>query len=220
MTQIHQPAFHDLFPFLKEMPPSELNLSLSKIPTGFCAFAEGDKSSFIPLLVRGSIRVLKMAESGREIVLYRVNPGETCILLLSSVLSDIPYPATAIVEKEVEAIMVPSALFKSWIHAFPEVQNFVYENLALRLVSVMTLIEEIAFKRMDERLVEFLLKQTSENQPTLDITHEEIATELGTAREVVSRLLKNLQIDQYIELSRGKIRISDRVNLQSMLSSL
>lgn len=208
---------YTLFPFLKEVQLHPHNFTSVKLSAGVCAFTEGDDSTLIPLLLKGSIKVLKIAESGREILLYRIQPGETCIIMLSSALGDIPYPATAIVEQEVEVLMVPTQLYIDWMHHVPAVQNFTFKSLAQRLGSVMALVEEITFKRIDIRLIRFLLAHTTEKQPLLHQTHEEIAVELGTVREVISRLLKNLEVDHLLLLSRGKIGITQRQELEKML---
>lgn len=206
-----------LFPFLQDSQIHTDDLAPVKLKAGICAFTDGGESTSIPLLIRGSIKVLKTAESGREILLYRIKPGETCIIMLSSALGNIPYPATAIVEQEMEALMIPNELYKYWLQHIPAVQTFTYQSMAQRLGSVMTLIEEITFKRIDIRLIRFLLEHTSERQAILYETHEEVAIELGTAREVISRLLKNLESDHLLMLSRGKIEITNRQKLEKML---
>ena len=206
-----------LFPFLQDVPTPTDALVLVKLNAGICAFTDGEKSASIPLLIKGSIKILKTAESGREILLYRIKPGETCIIMLSSALGNIPYPATAIVEQDVEALMIPNELYKYWLQHIPAVQTFTYQSLAQRLGTVMALIEEITFKRIDIRLFHFLLEHTSERQAILYKTHEEVASELGTAREVVSRLLKNMEGDHLLILSRGKIELTKRQELEKML---
>jgi len=206
-----------LFPFLEDVHLDAYDLAPVKLSAGICAFTDGGESTSIPLLIKGSIKVLKTAESGREILLYRIKPGETCIIMLSSALSNIPYPATAMVEQEMEALMIPNELYKTWLQHFPSVQTFTYQSMAQRLGTVMTLIEEITFKRIDIRLIRFLLEHTSERQTILYETHEEVAVELGTAREVISRLLKNLEGDHLLMLSRGKIEITKRQELEKML---
>jgi len=205
----------NLFPFLQDVPPYDL--APVKLSAGICAFADGGESTSIPLLIKGSIKVLKTAESGREILLYRIKPGETCIIMLSSALGNITYPATAIVEQDMEALMIPNELYKYWLQHIPAVQTFTYQSMAQRLGTVMALIEEITFKRIDIRLIRFLLEHTSERQPILYETHEEVAIELGTAREVISRLLKNMEGDHLLMLSRGKIEITNRQELEKML---
>lgn len=212
--------FYSLFPFLLDTPSLSEDIAVVRLNAGICAFAAGSASTSIPLLVEGSIKVLKISESGREILLYRIKPGETCVIMLSSALGDIPYPATAIVEQDAQVLMIPNELYKKWLQQLPSVRNFTYQNLALRLSSVMALIEEIAFKRIDVRLISFLLDKTSENRPQIYLTHEDIAIELGTAREVISRVLKNLEGDHLLILSRGKIEIKDRKSLERMLLPL
>jgi len=209
----------DIFPFLQDVQIHTDDLVPVKLRAGLCAFTDGGESTSIPLLIKGSIKVLKIAESGREILLYRIKPGETCIIMLSSALGNIPYPATAIIEQDVEALMIPTELYKYWLEHIPAVQTFTYQNMAQRLGSVMALIEEITFKRIDIRLIRFLLEHTSESQATLHETHEYVAVELGTAREVISRLLKNLEGDHLLILSRGKIEITNRQELEKILLS-
>ena len=206
-----------LFPFLQDVPTPTDDLALVKLSAGICAFTDGGESTSIPLLIKSSIKILKTAESGREILLYRIKPGETCIIMLSSALGNIPYPATAIVEQDVEALMIPNELYQYWLQHIPAVQTFTYQSLAQRLGTVMALIEEITFKRIDIRLIRFLLEHTSERQSILYETHEEVASELGTAREVISRLLKNMESDHLLILSRGKIEITNRPELEKML---
>ncbi len=210
----------NLFPFFLETGMDNVVHSIAKIPAGACAFLEGDHSSHVAFVLKGSLRVIKIGESGREILLYRVLPGESCILQLSSVLAGVGYPATAIVENEAEAVMIPAERFKHWINESQSLRDFVYGNLTKRISAMMALVEEIAFKRMDVRLIELLLSKTSAEQRVIKMTHEEIAGELGTAREVISRLLKNLENDAFLELSRGKIELTNRNGLQSILADM
>lgn len=209
-----------LFPFFRDTGLDKTLYRVAHISAGTCAFLEGEQSTHVAFITKGSLRVMKIAESGREILLYRVLPGESCILQLSSVLAGIGYPATAIVENEAEAVMIPAEHFKKWINQYQGLRDFVYGNLSKRISSMMALIEEVAFKRMDVRLVELLLSKTSPEQTLVRMTHEELAMELGTAREVVSRLLKNLGNDALVELSRGKIELTNRNALQRTLPEL
>ncbi|MHB1652574.1 MAG: Crp/Fnr family transcriptional regulator [Desulfitobacteriaceae bacterium] len=218
--EITPESISNLFPFFLETGVDNVVHSIAKIPAGTCAFLEGDHSSQVAFVLKGSLRVIKIGESGREILLYRVLPGESCILQLSSVLAGVGYPATAIVENEAEAIMIPAEQFKKWINDYQSLRDFVYGNLTKRISSMMTLVEEVAFKRMDTRLIELLLSKTSVEQIEIKVTHEEIAWELGTAREVISRLLKNLENDAIIELSRGQIKLSSRNRLVNILADM
>lgn len=209
-----------LFPFLKEIDLNQNPPAVTQIPAGTCAFLEGEHSTHVAFVISGTIRVVKISESGRAIILYRVNRGESCILLLSSVLAAIPYPATAIIEEDTEAILIPVQQFKAWMNHSVSLQLFVYSHLTLRLAALMTLIEEFAFKRMDRRLIELILSKTSEEEPFLKKTHEELALELGTAREVVSRLLKDFEKEHWISVTRGKITVMNSYGLQKALTDM
>ncbi|MDA8440782.1 MAG: Crp/Fnr family transcriptional regulator [Peptococcaceae bacterium] len=209
----------DLFPFLQGVEFLGYDLAPVKLSAGACAFCEGSASASIPLLLKGTIKVMKTAKSGREVLLYRVKPGQTCIIMLSSALGDIPYPATAIVEQDVETLMIPVELYQHWLKHNAAVQSFTYQSLALRLSSVMALVEEIVFKRIDIRLMRFLLEHTSDRQAVLYLTHEELAAELGTAREVVSRLLKNMEGEHLLTLARGKIMLIKRDDIAKILQN-
>ena len=210
----------NLFPCLNQIDFVQNPPTVVHMPAGTCAFREGEHSTHIALLLSGTLRVVKTSESGRVIVLYRVTPGECCILLLSSVMAGIPYPATAYVEEEAEALLLPVQQFKDWIEQSDCLRVFVYSHLTQRLAALMTLVEELAFKRMDHRLAELLLTKTSREQQLLKTTHEEIALELGTVREVISRLLKEFEKENWIKVTRGKITVLDRSGLQKALSFL
>lgn len=199
-----------LFPFLKEAEFAQSPPSLVHLQEGTCILREGEYGTHIPLVIQGMIRVVKISESGRAINLYKVNRGESCILLMSSVLSGTPYPATAIIEEDTQALLIPVTQFTDLMNRYESVRAFVCSHFSHRLITLITLIEEIIFKRMDQRLIEFILNKTSPEQEFLTITHEEISLELGTAREVVTRLLKNLERKNCISVRRGKITVLAR----------
>lgn len=204
---------NQLFPFVMLNPADESLMNISKIPAGRVVFQEGEPCGLVAFLLKGVIRVSKVGKSGKEIYLYRVREGEACILMISSVLAGIEYPATATVEEDVEAILLPISVFKRWMAQNEPMQQFVYRTLSQRLVTVMTIIEEIVFHKMDERVAEFLIEMKGEEN-LLTITHDAIAMELGTAREVISRIMKEFQLKGWVSLSRGKINILNRVALE------
>ena len=146
--------------------------------------------------------------------------GESCILLISSALSQEPYPATAYVEEDAEVIHVPISLYQEGLRNESEIQTFTYQLYNKRIANMMSLIEEVVFNKMDKRICEFLLLHTSEENSKLEITHEALAIELGTAREVISRLLKEFEKKELVSLSRGKIIINSREQLTSYLNTL
>ena len=182
-------------------------------------FREGDVCSVFAMLGSGSLRVFKIGESGREITLYRVTSGQTCLGNMVSSFLKIGSPAFAVAEEAIEAAIIPSRHFRAWMSNNPVMQRYVFETMASRLLDVMTLIEEVAFRRMDKRLAGFLLHKFEESPSSRDLismTHEEIAAELGTAREVVSRLLKDFEKGGVIATGRERIEPIDK----SLLSKL
>ena len=169
---------------------------------------EGDTCAHFAILVSGKMRVFKLGESGQEITLYHVGAGEACPLNVSCILSDRTVPAMACVEEDVEAVVVPAATFRSWIAEYEPLRRFVFQMFSSRLTEVMSLVEEVAFRRMDQRLARRLEDLLAEGG-SVEITHADIAADLGTAREVVSRLLKEFERLGAISLSRGRILLRD-----------
>ncbi len=187
---------------------------------GDTIYWEGDRCHSLPLALSGSFRVFKIGENGKEITLYRFGRGEGCILTTSCILNNGTFPAIARVEKSGRALLIPSDLAKEWMKIFPEWQSFICSLISKRLAEVITTVEEIAFKRMDVRVVEFLLERSRKNNTVLKITHQQIAYELGTAREVISRILKDLEMLGEIRLARGQIAILNRSALRTHLKHI
>ncbi len=181
---------------------------LAAIPAGRDVFLEGDRVDAIALLVSGSVRVYKIGETGREITLYRFGNGESCILTANAILSQETFPAVATVEKDAQAVMVPADVFREWVRRYDPWRDFVFELLSQRLSTVMALVEEIAFRRMDTRLAGFLAERGLRTG-VVALTHQEIAAELGSSREVISRLLEDLSEAGVVRSTRGKIDILD-----------
>jgi CRP/FNR family transcriptional regulator len=183
------------------------------LPAGQVAFRPGDVCENYLMVASGTIRVQKVAENGREIVLYRVEPGETCVLTTSCLLGGARYPAEGITEGAVEAAVLPIARFHEAVAASDGFRRFVFASLGERLSDLMVLVEAIAFGRVDARLAERLLALGGPNG-TITTTHQGLAAELGTAREVVSRLLKEFERHGWVALSRGRVEIKDRAALE------
>ncbi len=147
----------------------------------------------------------KIGESGREITLYQIGPGETCILNASCILSQAKYPAEAITLSDCTLLMIPAKEFATLVHKNETLRNFVFGLIGERLALIMALIEEIVFGRLDERLEDYLIEK-SENDELLT-THQNIANDLGSSREVISRLLKDFEKNGKVLLSRNRIRL-------------
>lgn len=190
---------------------------LAKIPTGHDVFLEGDSVDAIALLISGAVRVYKIGETGREITLYRFGYGQSCILTANAILSHKTFPAIATVEKDAEAVMIPADKFREWVGKYDAWREFVFDLLSQRLYTVMQIVDEVAFKRMDVRVASLLLSR-SRIQNLLKITHQEIASELGSSREVISRLLEDLSERGFVRVSRGEIEILDTDELQSIIA--
>lgn len=180
----------------------------ARIPAGRDIFVEGDRIDAIALLLSGVVRVYKIGETGREITLYRFGLGESCILTANAILVQQSFPAIATVEKNAEAVMIPADTFREWVRRYDLWRSFVFDILSQRLAIMLSIVDEVAFRRMDERLAKFILSRSQDQNP-VRITHQEIAAELGSSREVISRLLEDFSSRGWLRLSRGKVEILD-----------
>lgn len=186
---------------------------LKKIPAGEFIFIEKDNCTFFALLLSGRVRVFKEGESGREVTLYRFEKGESCILTVSCILSDSLYPAIAVAEEDSEAFLIPANVFREWISRFDPWRKYVFEILAKRLSSVIMVVEEVAFHRVDSRIAELLVNSAA-TEGIVSLTHQQIAAEIGTSREVVTRILKDLEHEKLISSGRGQIAILEPAELK------
>lgn len=183
------------------------------LPADMAVFREGDQCSNFLLVIDGAVRVQKLSESGREIVLYRVEEGQSCILTTACMLGGKQYSAEGYTETEVHAVALPHQAFQRALHGSRCFREFVFGVYAERVTELLLLIDAISFGRVDQRLVGYLLEHADGNG-SLALTHQELARELGTAREVVSRLLKEFERRGLVQLGRGRIGIQDRAGLQ------
>ena len=186
------------------------------LATGTRVFGAGDPCRGLPFVLRGVVRVQMISASGHEIVLYRIGGDEFCPVSVSCLFTDQSYPAEAVVEEDADALMIPAATFDELFGCSRQFRRFVMGAYGERLFSLMLLVEEIAFRRMNERLAEHLLERGRGDQ--LETTHQRLAVELGTAREVVSRVLKDYERKGILGLERGRVRILDREQLRGCLS--
>ena len=186
----------------------------ARIAVGKDIFLEGDEVQAIALMLSGKVRVYKIGENGREITLYRFGQGESCILTANAIMNQQTFPAVALVESEAEAIMIPAGTFRDWIRRYDEWRNFLFDLLSQRLADVMAIVDEVVFHRMDARIAALLLRRTDQGS-LIQITHQEIAAELGTSREVVSRILEGFEAAGLISSARGQVEILDAEGLES-----
>jgi CRP/FNR family transcriptional regulator len=188
--------------------------SLARIPAGRDVFVADNQVDMIALLISGRVRVYKVGGTGREITLYRFGHGESCILTANAILNHQTFPAIATVEQEAEAAMIPASDFLDWVNRYSLWRSFVFNLLSQRLSGVLDIVEEVVFRRMDTRLASFLLEH-SRGQNPIRITHQEIAAELGSSREVISRILEDFASQGFIQSRRGIIEIIDIESLRS-----
>lgn len=190
-----------LFPFL-----AQTNFAIHTMKAGTTVFREGEQCGLLGFIIEGTVRVYKHNESGREITLYRITAGESCILSIACIMSSPHHKASAIIEEHTTLAIVQAHDIRHLLSQSAQARDFIFALLAHRLADVVTLIDEIVFSKMDKRLAHFLLNNKSAHN-TIHATHEHIAIELGTAREVISRLLKDFESKGYIALNRGSITI-------------
>jgi CRP/FNR family transcriptional regulator, anaerobic regulatory protein len=188
-----------------------------KLKKGSRIYGPGQSPASYLLLLDGDIRVSQVSEGGREIVLYRVLPGESCALTTACLLSDENYSAEAVAETDIVAVAIPQAGFDDMMGRSPAFRRFVLAMFSRRVTDLFKLVDEIAFQRMDVRLAHKLLELAGDSSD-LATTHQQLAIELGTAREVVSRQLHELQRRGWIRSGRGSLRLLDRSALQRLAS--
>jgi CRP/FNR family transcriptional regulator len=187
----------------------------ARIPAGKDVFVEGDQAEAIALLISGVVRVYKIGETGREITLYRFGLGESCILTANAILSRKSFPAIATIEKDAEAVMIPAEVFRDWVRRHDLWREFVFALLSERLSTVMAVIDEVVFQRMDRRVAALLLAKAKFQHP-LRVTHQEIAAELGSSREVISRILEDFSQRGWLEAGRGVVEILELDELRNL----
>ncbi len=175
---------------------------------------EGDACDRVAFVIEGEITISKAGPEGREIELYRVVAVEPCILELAAAMGRSGYPARAAATTAGRALVVPADALLGLLAVDPGVQQFVFTFLSTRLASVMQLVQEVAFRRMDERLVAFLRREARGEPPVVRLTHDQIAEHLGTVREVVSRLLGQLSRRGLVALHRGEVRLTGVEDLE------
>jgi len=206
------------YPMLAQLPPaSRARLAeashWASVPAGQILFDDHQACQGFPFVIEGSVRVIKYAPNGRELPLYRVTPGETCIISSSCLLGRENYNARGIAESATELMLLPREAFDALLGE-PAFRDFVFHLFAHRMADLMQLIEEVAFQRLDQRLAALLLGKGR----VLHVTHQQLADELGSVREFVSRLLKGLAAQGLVRLSREQIEILDPAGLRKLAS--
>ena len=182
------------------------NSSVMSVRKGTVVFGPGSTPDSLLLLLDGIMRVQQLSKHGREIVLYRVHSGESCVLTTACLLAFEDYSAQGIAETDVEAVGIPIKLFDDLVSRSTAFRQFVFTAYSQRITELIHVIEDVAFQRVDIRLAVKLI-ELSGGEEAIHITHQELATELGSVREVVSRQLSEFQRREWIKQSRGLIQL-------------
>ena len=185
-------------------------------PIGTIGYREGGVCGAYVMRLAGQSRVYKMSAGGREILLYRVNAGETCVITTTCLLGNSNYPASTIVEEPIRDVIIPSAAFNQLMIDSKVFRTFVMTNYGALISDLIVLLDEVAFHSLDARLAKLLLDAGS---ATISRTHQLMADELGTAREVVSRQLKRFEQKGWVQLGGGHVEISNRTKLEVLANS-
>lgn len=209
-------ALAALYPPLAGLSPSalaELAQAMQPVtlPPGTVVFDERQACQGFPFVTAGCIRVVKTSSTGRELPLYRVTPGETCVISSSCLLGHSPYNARGVTETETTVLLLPHPQFDALL-AEPAFRQFVFELFSERIADLMHLVEEIAFRKLDQRLAALLLGRGR----TIHATHQQLADELGSVREMISRLLKGFAAQGWVSLGREQIEVLDAASLRRM----
>lgn len=183
------------------------------LPENRTVFQQGDECKNYLIVLDGRVKVFTRAENGREIVLYRLNRGDSCVLTTSCLFGHKNYPAEGKTDSAVTAIAIPAAQFNRVLQQSTAFRELVFSAFSSHLSDLITLVEEVAFGKLDARLARHILRHC-DDEYTLTATHQEIATELGSAREVISRQLKELESKACLKINRGSIKIVDPGALQ------
>ena len=206
------------FPALLKLEPNARDILIKsarmvEAPVGTIGYREGGACGAYVMRLAGQSRVYKMSTSGREILLYRVAAGETCVITTTCLLGHSNYPASTIVEEPIRDVIIPAAAFNQLMIDSAVFQQFVMTNYGVLISDLIVLLDEVAFHSIDARLAKLLLDTGS---ATISRTHQLIADELGTAREVVSRQLKRFEQKGWVALGRGHVEISNRAALEKL----
>jgi CRP/FNR family transcriptional regulator len=173
----------------------------------------GQYMNSVPIVIEGSVKILRPDADGKEVFLYYLNPGDTCALSLTCCNANLPSEIRAEAEEDSVIIAIPLKAHNDWSREYSQWKEFVALTYQNRFQELLRAIDDIAFKNMDERLLSYLTSKSSQiKSRTLRVTHSDIARELGTSREVISRLLKKLETEGLVQLGRNRVELMDRVN--------
>jgi CRP/FNR family transcriptional regulator len=181
---------------------------LKKFPAGSVIQQEDSYIKAIPLVLTGSLKVMRTDHDGHEILLYYITPGESCIMSFLGGIHNETSKVKAIVEEDAEILFIPVEKASEWVKKFPEWSDFIFKLYHKRFEELLTAVNAIAFQKLDTRLLQLIKQKVALYQSNeIKITHQQLAEELGTAREAVSRVIKQMENEGLVMLSRNKITL-------------
>ncbi|PHS31380.1 MAG: hypothetical protein COA95_06160 [Methylophaga sp.] len=184
-------------------------------PAGTIIASPGDICQNLIVLLEGQVRIYRPAEDGRSITLYNVGKGESCTLTASCILNTTAFPAIAKVEKDAKGFVISAKQVQKWLKTEPIWQNYMFSLLSQRIVALISLVDALAFQNLDVRLAYWLLDH-SQSQSIINTTHQRIADDLASSREVISRLLKEFEVNGCLNLARGYVELINREKLSHL----
>ena len=213
-------SFSDYFPIYDKLTPNERamldqSVTMRKFPKGTTVHSADTDCLGLLLIKSGQLRAYMISEEGKEFTTYRLFERDMCLFSASCLMKSIQFDITITAEKDTEAWHIPPMVFRQLMDKSTVIANYTNELMATRFTDIMWLVEQIMWRSFDKRLADFLLQESEiENTSCLKITHEQIASHLGTAREVVTRMLKYFQTEGAVKLTRGTIEITDSNRLE------
>jgi CRP/FNR family transcriptional regulator len=205
------------FPGLDAAAPATLARIVERgvrrtLPEGSTLFDAHAPCTGFPFVLSGTVKVLQRYPNGREILLYRVKAGETCLLSGSCLLGDVDYTATGVADTDVDLLILPAADFRALVAGDDAFRNLVFRLFGERLSTLLSVVEAVAYQKLDQRLAALLL----EKGDAVHATHQALADELGSVREIVSRLLRGFEDKGWVDLGRERVHITDRAALVAL----
>jgi CRP/FNR family transcriptional regulator len=210
MSNLSAAEFQQVFPDIYERETVEAILEigkLKKLRADDWMVDIGDPIVYMPLLLKGQLRILREDEDGHELLLYYIRPGETCAMSLTCCSGNAVSNVRAVAEEDTELLLLPIQIIDEWTTKYPSFKSFILKTYQHRFEELLNTIDSIAFHNLDDRLSQ-LLKQKSEKEGSeLKTTHQELANQLNSSREVISRLLKQMERKGRIQMGRNKITL-------------
>ncbi|WP_080776923.1 Crp/Fnr family transcriptional regulator [Chryseobacterium phocaeense] len=215
---INNQFIRDKFGFLGENFLNEMhsNAIITDIKAKTEIVREGQKNKYVPFLIRGSIKVFTLND-GRELIYYYIKPNDSCLMTFASIFTDYTSRVYAVAEEESEVVLIPVSVIQEWLIRFPEINRIFYNEYDRRFSDVMNMVNDAVFHRLDKRVLSYIRQQiaVTGNNP-VKITHREIASNLGTSREVISRVLKKVENEGEIVQTKEGIKMPINENVRSI----